>query len=114
MIFSIAVIITCFLSLLFASENACTIAFWVPLVGYFTASYSLIARIAKNTYKMPLAVGLPIIGLLGTLTANCIWLDARYLGRIAEYRFCAIEAAILMLFVILEMLPQKQTVTCDR
>ena len=120
MIFSWIVVVTCFVSLLQASACGCTLLFLVAIVGYFAAAVSGIMYITNPYQKMPILVGMLFLVPLSALAVNGIWLDARYLGRISEYRYSTIEAAMLMLFVLLEMLPRKQplrentTVTCDR
>lgn len=98
----------CFAIYLQGALCNCTLQFLVGVAGYCIFFCISMMHLTNVSRKVSTVLNLLFLALLGTLTANGIWLNARYLGRIAEYRFCIIEAILMMLFVFLQMLPQKK------
>lgn len=122
MLFCWIPVLACLSTLWQAGSCNCTLVFLVGLVGYLSSACFAIMRISDPHCRLPVVLGTIFIALLGALAANGIWMDVRYLGRIAEYRYCVAEAILMMLFLLLQMLPQKQeqeeslsdaVITCD-
>lgn len=95
----------CFITIIQAATTRCDLVFFLALVCLATAILLLLIP------QMPQWLKAMSIGLITGMLAGVIYFagvyDMLYLGRIAEYRYAAVEAALMLCLSMVSLLPDR-------
>ena len=102
---SIISYLLCLVTMIQAAATRCDLVFFLALVCLATAILLVLMPKMPGWLKA-LSIGL-IVGLLAGVVYFAGVYDMLYLGRIAEYRYAAVEAALMLCLSMVSLLPNR-------